>query len=69
MIKVPLESLSPEAVLGVIDDFVLREGTDYGAEEASLDAKRAVVRRQLETGVAEIWFDPESDSVTLRLRD
>lgn len=62
---IPPESLSPEALQGVIDDFILREGTDYGLSEASLDKKRQDVLRQLEKGKAKIVFDTESESITL----
>jgi len=51
----------------VIESFVLREGTDYGAHEYSLEQKVAHVRAQLERGQARILFDPESNTVTLEL--
>ena len=69
MIKIPSAHLSADALTGVIDDFILREGTDYGLEETSLEEKRSALRRQLDRGTAEIWFDPASETVTLRLRD
>jgi len=62
---IPLESLSPEALQGVIDDFILREGTDYGIAEATLTKKRQDVLRQLEKGKAKIVFDAETESITL----
>jgi uncharacterized protein len=49
----------------VIESFVLREGTDYGEREHSLEQKVAQVRAQLERGLARIRFDPESNSVTI----
>lgn len=73
MVKISWQSLSEQALIGVIDDFVLREGTDYGvdhdAAELSLEAKRAAVRTQLQQEDAVIWFDPESQSVTISLAD
>ena len=65
MIEIPADRLSPDALDGVIDDFILREGTDYGAVEASLEAKRRHVRAQLERGTARIVFDPASETFTL----
>lgn len=62
---VPKEALSPEALQGVIDEFILREGTDYGAAEASLEKKRADVLRQIEKGLAKITFDAETETVSL----
>jgi len=69
VIKVPPESLSPEALQGVVEAFVLREGTDYGHRDFTLEEKCEAVRRQLRQGFAEIWFDPETGSTTIRLRD
>jgi hypothetical protein len=51
----------------VIESFVLREGTDYGERELTLEQKVAQVRAQLERGQARILFDPESNTVTLVL--
>ena len=46
---------------------MLREGTDYGEREISLEQKVAQVRMQLERGQARILFDPESNTITLVL--
>jgi uncharacterized protein YheU (UPF0270 family) len=51
-----------------VESFVLREGTDYGEREISLEAKVARVINQLKHGEAKIMFDPESDSVTIVVR-
>jgi hypothetical protein len=51
----------------VIESFVLREGTDYGEREFSLEQKVVQVRAQLERGQARIVFDPESNTVTLEV--
>lgn len=64
-VRVPHTELSPEALRGVIEAFVLREGTDYGDREASHEAKVADVLRQLERGEAYIQFDPLDSSVTI----
>jgi uncharacterized protein YheU (UPF0270 family) len=66
-IVVPAAELSAEALRGVIEAFVLREGTDYGAREYSLEQKVAQVRAQLERGHARILFDPETNTVTLEV--
>ena len=65
MIEVPTGSLSQETLEAVIDDFILREGTDYGAVEASMETKRRHVQEQLRSGRAKLYFDPETESVTL----
>ena len=62
-IVVPHTELSAEALRGVVESFVLREGTDYGTYEYSLEQKVAHVMRQLERGEARIQFDPLTSSV------
>jgi uncharacterized protein YheU (UPF0270 family) len=62
---IPYTELSAEALRGVVESFVLREGTDYGEREISLDQKVAQVLRQLERGEARIVFDAELESVDI----
>lgn len=64
-VEVPYTELSAELLHAVIESFVLREGTDYGEKEFSLEDKVARVVAQLERGEAKILFDPESASVTI----
>jgi hypothetical protein len=64
-VDVPLEVLSDAALRALIESFVGREGTDYGLEERSLEAKVADVRRQLERGEARIVFDPKTESINI----
>jgi uncharacterized protein YheU (UPF0270 family) len=64
-IAIPPEQLSPQALRGVIEAFVLREGTDYGEREFSLEQKMAHVAAQIEAGEAQIWFDPNSNSIDI----
>jgi uncharacterized protein YheU (UPF0270 family) len=64
-VEVPHTALSPDTLRGVIESFVLREGTDYGERDFSLEQKVAHVMRQLDRGEARIMFDPESESITL----
>ena len=60
VIKIPFEELSPEALQGLLEEYVSREGTDYGHTTYSMAHKVAAVKRQLETGRAVIVFDPVS---------
>ena len=64
-VAVPHAELSAQALLGVIESFVLREGTDYGEREFTLQQKIAHVRAQLENGDAQILFDPGSESIDI----
>jgi uncharacterized protein YheU (UPF0270 family) len=67
-VVVPHKDLSPDTLRSVIESFVLREGTDYGTTDYSLEQKVAHVMRQLERGEARIMFDPNTESVTLDAR-
>ena len=66
-IVVPHAELSADALNGVIESFVLREGTDYGERDVAFETKVAQVRRQLDKGEAEIVFDPDSESIQILL--
>ena len=63
----PHTALSAAALRGVIESFVLREGTDYGERDVPHEAKVAQVLRQLERGEARIMFDPVSQGVSIVL--
>ncbi len=65
--KIPYTELSQEALLGVMDAFILREGTDYGHEEITIDQKRSRVLSMLQSGEAEIVFYQESDHIDIVL--
>jgi len=64
-VAVPYTELSADALNGVIDNFILREGTDYGDRTYTHEQKVAQVLRQLERGEARIMFDPLDSSVTI----
>ena len=65
MIEIPLERLSTEILTAIIEEFILRDGTDYGVQEASMDRKIAQVQRQLVRGDVLITFDPVTENCTL----
>lgn len=64
-ILIPIEKLSDEALSGLIDEFILREGTDYGAKEFTLAEKHTQIRRQIEKGKTLVVFDPIEQSASL----
>ncbi len=64
-VEIPSHSLSPEALQGVVEEFVTREGTDYGHGTPSLEQKMQDVFRQLEKGEVVIVFDPESETCNI----
>jgi uncharacterized protein YheU (UPF0270 family) len=66
---IPPGQLSADALQGVIEAFVAREGTDYGAVEQSFAEKIGQVRDQLQRGDAVIVFDLTTETCTLMTRD
>jgi len=67
-IEIPYEQLAPETLVSVIESFILRDGTDYGAVEAKLDTMVAQVKRQLERGEAVIVFDGATETCSIQPR-
>jgi hypothetical protein len=68
-LRIPYDQLSPEALQGVIEEFVTRDGTDYGEIEVSLETKITQVLNQLKSGKAVIVFDPESETCNILRAD
>jgi uncharacterized protein YheU (UPF0270 family) len=66
-VMVPHTELRADVLRSVIESFVLREGTDYGERELSLQSKVDRVTRQLERGEVQIVFDPETGSVDIQV--
>ena len=63
--EIPYTELSEEALRGVIEEFVSREGTEYGQREYSLEDKIKRVKTQLESGEVKLFFDEQSQSCNL----
>ena len=57
VVKIPIDQLSPEAILGVIEEFVSRDGTDYGMTDVPLEMKMQQVKRQLKSGQSVLVYD------------
>jgi uncharacterized protein YheU (UPF0270 family) len=67
--QIPHTALSPEALQNLLEEFVTREGTDYGAHVYSLEDKVRHVRRQIETGKAVILYDPRTSTSHIEVRE
>lgn len=59
------DDLSAESLRGLVEEFVSRDGTDYGRLEKSLDQKVDAVMRQLERGEVSIVFDRDKERANL----
>ena len=69
IVPIPVEALSGQALDGLLEEFVTRDGTDYGAEERTLADKKSAVRRQLDRGEIMIVFDPDTQTSNIILKD
>ena len=47
---IPLDQLSDDVLEGIVEAFILREGTDYGDSEVSFDDKKKQLLAQLNSG-------------------
>lgn len=68
-LRIAIDRLSATALDGLIEEFVTRDGTDYGEHETSLESKKRSVRRQLERGDIVIVFDPTTESCNIVPRE
>jgi len=64
--EIPWRKLSPETLRSLIDEYVTRDGTDYGSREADRQTKIAQVERLLVTGKAVIVFDAGTETCDIR---
>jgi uncharacterized protein len=60
--RIPHKALADDTLRNLIEEFVTREGTDYGDRLYSLEDKVAQVRRQLDQGSVVIVYDPHAES-------
>ncbi|SFF96320.1 YheU family protein [Neptunomonas qingdaonensis] len=64
---IPAEAISAEALEGLIEEFVTRDGTDYGFEETSLAQRVAQIKRKLKSKEIVILFNEATEDVNLVL--
>ena len=53
----------------MIEEFITRGGTDYGAVEASLETKFKQVKNKLKDGSAVLVFDDETETTNIFMAD
>ena len=64
-IIVPWKDLPPETLTNLIEEFVTRDGTDYGDQEIPTATKVEQVRNQLKKQEAFVVFDEVTESVSV----
>ncbi len=65
MTIVPYQKISAEALQCLLEEFVTRDGTDYGSIELSLEEKVRRAHHQLEQEEVIILFDEESETCNI----
>ena len=67
--KIPHERLEQEVLYELLKEIVTRDGTDYGESEVSTEAKVASALRALKNGKANLYWDADSETASLRPAD
>ncbi len=62
---IPTEQLSNETLTAIIEEFVLREGTEYGAQDVSLVDKIAQIKTQLAQGNVVLVYSELHETVNI----
>lgn len=62
---IPFTELGEDTLNNLIEQFVLQEGTEYGAQDISLDEKVIQVKQQLKSGDAVIVYSELHESVNI----
>jgi uncharacterized protein YheU (UPF0270 family) len=65
---VPHRELSEEALQGLLEEFVSRDGTDSGYTKLSLQQRVDQVRRQLDRGEVVVVYNPTTQSANITPR-
>lgn len=60
--QIPYQELSNDALSAVIEEFITREGTDYGDQVYTLEEKVEHVKEQLRRKEILINFDPDTQT-------
>lgn len=62
---IPYNELSEDALQALIEDFVTRDGTDYGQDEMSMQDKAAHLLALLKTGEVLISYNEDTETCGL----
>ena len=64
-VRIPHEQLSPEALQGLIEEFVTRHGMDGGYTRNTLEQNVQMVMGQLKRGEIAIFYDQVTQSANI----
>ena len=65
--RIPVNKLSHEALQGVIEEYISRDGTDYSEIEVPTETRFRYVKQKLEKGLAVLIFDDEAETTNIFL--
>ncbi|QMV13127.1 YheU family protein [Vibrio spartinae] len=63
---IPWQTLETDTLDNLVREFILREGTDYGEHEISLEEKIAQIKQQIQSGEAVIVYSELHESVDIQ---
>ncbi|MBM1142789.1 YheU family protein [Alcanivorax sp. MM125-6] len=66
---VPWSDIDRATLDNLIEEFVTRDGTDYGEQEVPTATKVEQVRAQLKRGEASVVFDDATETVSVMTRE
>ena len=67
--KVPVDAVPERSLINMLEEFVTRDGTDYGEREVPVRERVIQVHRLLERGEIVIWYDETTETLSLFARD
>lgn len=68
-IEIPIESVPAEIFEKIVEEFVEREGTDYGHSEVSFEEKKSKILAQIQKKLVRLVFSFEDESINLLTHD
>jgi len=68
LIEIPWDALGADTLNALVEEFVTRDGTDYGEQEVSLDRKVAQVINGIKRREFVIVFDSDLESTHIMTR-
>ena len=69
MIEVPWQEIAPDTLRALVEEYVTRDGTDYGEREVSVARRVEQVMALLRRGELVVVFEPVDESVNIVGRD
>jgi len=66
---IPWQDLEEDTLINIVDSFILREGTDYGAVELSLEEKRQRLLSSIKQGRVIIVWSQLHETLDLKNKD